>query len=64
MSKLDQVQNVIVGHLLDIEKLFKPNVKLSFIARTPNDPERDILITGDDLDELTKLIERRKESRP
>lgn len=48
--------------LLQLSSMLKPGVKVAFIARTPDQPERDILITDEsdeDLGELAKLIERR-----
>ena len=40
--------------------LFLPECRLTFIMRLPGDEEADVLVTIDDLDELQKLIERRK----
>lgn len=50
----------IERHLAEIEKLFKPHVKLTLIARTPGNDEADVLMTKDDLSEVAKLIQRRE----
>ena len=49
----------IEQHLIEIEKMFQPEVRLTFLARTPNEPERDLLLTRDDPSEVIKAIQRR-----
>lgn len=39
---------------------FVAETRLTFIARLPGDQEADILVTADELEELSKLIERSK----
>jgi hypothetical protein len=43
----------------DIAPLFKPEVKLTFIARTPGHPDRDMVITNDEIREVVKVARRR-----
>lgn len=50
-----------------VEPVFKPGVKLTIIARTPGNDDADVLVTNDDLDALSALIERsraREEVKP
>ncbi len=50
--------------LNELRSLFRPECELTFIMRLPGNDDADMLVTNDDLDELTKLIKRRKsESR-
>lgn len=48
-----------VLHEVEME-YFKPGIKLTFLARMPGNPEGDMLLTKDDLDEVIKAIERSK----
>jgi bifunctional pyridoxal-dependent enzyme with beta-cystathionase and maltose regulon repressor activities len=50
----------IANVLCDLEKLFKPEMRLTFIARHPTNPECHIVVTRDDMGELAKLCERKK----
>ena len=45
--------------LATIERGFHPDVKLTLVARTPGHPDRDIIMTRDDLSEVVKACERR-----
>jgi hypothetical protein len=62
MNSDDQLllQIAIEPHLIKIERLFKPGIKLTLIARMPGNDEADVLLTIDDLSEAAKVIERRK----
>ena len=52
------------SHLLGkMQKLFKPGIKVTFLARTPGNPEGDFLLTDDDLSEVKAALER-SEKRP
>lgn len=59
MGLSNELQREIEVHLERLEELFKPEVRLSFIARLPENNEADILLTRDDPKEVIKLIERR-----
>jgi hypothetical protein len=65
------VQNAaetISWHLDEIRKLFRPGVKLTFLARRPEpelaDGRQDMLLTEDDLDAITTAIGIRKDGGP
>lgn len=74
--KLDAAMRIVSRHLDAIERdVFKPGMKLTFIARDPTNPEADFLMSEDDLSEVAELLIRRskrdsliqdqaKESRP
>ena len=47
-----------------VEPIFKPGTKLTIIARTPGNNEADVLVSSDDLSELSALIERSKAREP
>lgn len=52
----------VAGVLADLESLFKPGAKLTFIARRPGNPDQDFMVTNDDdLVELEALVRRRRE---
>lgn len=54
-----QAGEVIKSKLLDIKKLFKEDMKFSFVARRPGSEEEELIITDDtDLKEVIKVIER------
>lgn len=61
-AKLQEVGEIIENHLNDIAMLFKPGAKLTFIARTPGNPDADMLMTIDSLDEIAALVQRRKDA--
>lgn len=55
-----QILNLVGKKLEEISKLYKPEVKLTFISRHPGNEEGDVLVTNDTLEELTKVLERSK----
>lgn len=59
-AQLLDLQADIEVHLARIEKIFKPHMRLTLIARDPSNDESDVLLTRDDLNEVSKVIERRK----
>ena len=50
--------NQIADMLDRIGTFFQPGVKLTLLARTVGNPEADLLVTSDDLDEVRAAIER------
>ena len=42
----------------NLEPIFKKGTKLSVIARTPDNPEADVLVTADSIEELRALLDR------
>ena len=62
-NKLINAMHIVAGHLDRIERdVFKrgSGMRLTFIARDPRNPEADMLVSEDDLDEIAALIERSK----
>lgn len=63
MSRSDDLavlHEVLSAELTKLERYFQPEMKLSLIARMPGNPERELVVTNDDLDDLALLIERMK----
>lgn len=48
----------VARHLGQLERIFKPGVKLTFLMRDPENPECDLLITADTLDGIAAAVER------
>lgn len=63
-DKLENAMRIIGEHMAEMENVFKPGMKLTFIARDPNNPEADFLMTSDE--DLPAVIDvlKRSESRP
>ncbi len=59
---LVEVQGVVAEHMLAIQGCFKTGVKVTVIVRTPDYPNRDFMMTNDDMSELQELLVRRKAS--
>ena len=64
MDKLERTRQTIGEALEELRaRIFLPDVreryKLTFIARIPGEPEMDILVTEDDRDGLSALLDRR-----
>ena len=60
-AKLDGAMRLVSRHLDQIQReVFKPGagMKLTFIARDPNNPEADFLMSEDDLSEVAELLIR------
>jgi len=58
---LKEVTMVAEEHLNCIAECFKPNVKITFIARTPENDNADFVLTNDSKEGLFQVIERMKE---
>jgi hypothetical protein len=57
--RLDEVQEFVADRMDEIHTCFKPGVRVTVIVRAPGFPDRDFLMTADDLSELAALVERR-----
>ena len=57
---LAEVQEEVSGYMDEIIRLFKPGAKIAVLVRSPEFPDRDFIMTDDDLDELISMISRRK----
>lgn len=60
-AELRDLQLKIERYLAGIEKLFKPDVKITLIVRFPGKDDADVLLTRDSKQEVIKVIERRFE---
>ena len=58
-EKLGRAQEVIGGLLTEASLIFKPGMKLTFIARRPDKPDQDFVMTDDDLAEAIAALQRR-----
>jgi hypothetical protein len=58
-TKLERAQECVAEHMDAISTLFISGVKVTVIVRTPDFPDRDFMMTSDDLREVIALIERR-----
>ena len=59
-SKVRNVARVCEEHLHDIAELFKPGAKITLLVRRPGEPDQDFMLTIDDLDEVSAMLERSK----
>lgn len=57
-EQLARLHEILSNHLEAMSVLFTPDVKLTLLARKPNDHEADVLITADDLDEVIAGLKR------
>jgi hypothetical protein len=62
MTHLALVQQRVADHMDEIHGYFKPGVKVTVIVRTPDFPERDFMMTADDIPELITLLQRREQA--
>jgi hypothetical protein len=62
VSKIDGWLTYKLGSILanHVEPIFKRGTQFTLIARTPGDPDADVLVTSDDLEEVLALLERSK----
>lgn len=57
--ELLHVQQAASDHLDEIKVMFKPGVKVTLLVRTPTHPDRDFVMTDDDMAEAVAMLERR-----
>jgi len=62
MSKLDDVADYCEEKLGQIERCFKPGKKITLLVRSPENDNADFLLTTDDLAEVLKAVQRRKDA--
>lgn len=60
-SKLEQLQYEVSLKMIELEKLFTKDMKLTFIARHPTIKERCVVFTLDDLDAVIETIEHMRD---
>lgn len=54
---LAKIADILVKH---VEPIFKDEVKITLIVRLPGNNDADVVVSSDDINELTALIERGK----
>ena len=59
--RIDDAAQRVQWHLDEIERLFKPGVKITLLVRTPSHPDgsRDFLMTNDRVGDAIAAIRRR-----
>lgn len=63
INPLDDVQDIVSEHMDAIKRCFKRGVKITVMVRTPNLPDRDFMMTDDSLDEVLKMLARRRDTK-
>ena len=63
-NDLERVSELCSRNLNEIAAYFEPSVKLTLVARTPNEPGRDFILSTDDLDAVATACHRRKDQMP
>ena len=58
------VQSEVAHHMEQIEKAFKPGVRLTVLVRTPGFPEGDFVMTSDGLEDAIEMLQRRLTTPP
>jgi hypothetical protein len=61
MAGLDFVVGEMNYYLNQMARHFKPDMKLTFIARKPDNDNADFVLSSDDIDLVIKVLERRKD---
>lgn len=57
---LPEVQYQVGRRMEQIVGFFKPGVKIAVMVRSPGFPDRDFMMTDDDLTELHEMLNRRE----
>lgn len=60
MNALERVQRLVAHRMDEIRLHFKSGVKVTVMVRSPEHPDRDFMMTDDDLGELIAMINRRQ----
>lgn len=60
-ERLRQLHIDLNESMHDISTLFKPGVKLTLVARTPDLPDADVVVSDDSLDAAIAAIRRSQE---
>lgn len=54
------LRNKIADRLVDMEAMFDPRCKLTFVMRAPHLGDGDLVVTGDDIDAVIAALTRLK----
>jgi len=57
-AQKEDLRERIADRLVEMESMFDPRCKLSFVMRSPHLPDGDLIVTNDDPKLLIKAIER------
>jgi pyoverdine/dityrosine biosynthesis protein Dit1 len=60
MTPLQNAQETCADYMERIVKLFKPGAKITVIVRTPYHPDRDFVMTDDNITDAIDALTRRK----
>jgi hypothetical protein len=58
MTDLARLRDNIAQDLLDMERMFKPGIKLTLLARRPGHPDQDVIVTADELADVAAMVRR------
>ena len=64
VDKIRAFYEIAEDALERVRAVFAVPVKITLLVRVVDDPEGDIIVSDDKLDELIKMIERRKKTEP
>lgn len=57
--ELSRVQNVVGGYMDRIHDLFKAEMKITVVVRSPEHPDRDFIMSDDELEGVIAALRRR-----
>lgn len=64
MYSLDDVRHLVGIYMGHIAGLFKAGCRVTVLVRTPGHPDRDFMMTDDELTEIGKMVARRADQEP
>ena len=59
-AELAHVYREASRHLEAIAAMFKPGMKVTLVVRRPDEPEQELLLSDDSLDEVIAAVRRRQ----
>lgn len=59
---VDDVREEVAGHMIRIVSYFKPGVKITVLVRVPDFPDRDFMMTDDEIPALREMLDRREKA--
>lgn len=60
-DSLTRVRDNVAADMEAIQRQFKPGAKIAVLVRSPGFPDRDFMMTDDNIDELMAMLQRCKE---
>lgn len=58
MTDLERAIGAIKGHAIGIKSWFQPDARVTIIVRRPGEPDQDVVVTADDLGEVSWAVAR------